>query len=418
MPGPRGRAPTSRARLTPSKIFSASAPISTPARVGNAQSSSSMTTPSSAFRAGLDLEQPQLDRAVGAEQRAAREAEQQAVADLAGGAGDGDLEGTWSSRTTPCRRRGRVGSRPTLAARTPDAATAGSAGLACCAMTRRQPGRSAPLRRWRLAVGRRARRLRRGPPQLGPDRRRRARRSRRPARPRRLRRRRRQPVVPAGAGHRAGPTGRTRRRRRRDRSWSPSPTGPGWSQGVDDHRRPRRGDRRPRHGRRRTPFDWYAAGHAPATSGTSARTPRRTHGRTAAHRRLLGGRRRRRRGRPGDAGRAAGRRRLRAGAPRRASPRTGPRSSRSTSHACVAVRRRTTTPCRPRTPRRSSRDSVEHKYYARGVGVVVEEDVAGGSERRRAGAASGRTDRRGQRRGRVAPGRTGARLDEASRQVS
>ena len=42
----------------------------------------------------LDLEQPQLDRAVRAEQRPARETEQQAVADLAGGAGDGDLEGS------------------------------------------------------------------------------------------------------------------------------------------------------------------------------------------------------------------------------------------------------------------------------------------------------------------------------------
>ena len=52
MPGPRGRAPTSRARLTPSKIFSASEPISTPERSGNAQSSSSMTTPSSVLRAG------------------------------------------------------------------------------------------------------------------------------------------------------------------------------------------------------------------------------------------------------------------------------------------------------------------------------------------------------------------------------
>ena len=52
MPGPRGRAPTSRARLTPSKIFSGSEPISTPASVGKAQSSSSITTPSRAFRAG------------------------------------------------------------------------------------------------------------------------------------------------------------------------------------------------------------------------------------------------------------------------------------------------------------------------------------------------------------------------------
>ena len=52
MPGPRGRAPTSRARLTPSKMVFASAPVSTPASVGNAQSSSSITTPSSVFRAG------------------------------------------------------------------------------------------------------------------------------------------------------------------------------------------------------------------------------------------------------------------------------------------------------------------------------------------------------------------------------
>lgn len=41
----------------------------------------------------LDLEQPQLDRTVRAQQRAAGQAEQQAVADLAGGAGNGDLEG-------------------------------------------------------------------------------------------------------------------------------------------------------------------------------------------------------------------------------------------------------------------------------------------------------------------------------------
>jgi hypothetical protein len=40
----------------------------------------------------LDLQQPQLDGTVGPEQRAAREAEQQAVADLTGGSGHGDLE--------------------------------------------------------------------------------------------------------------------------------------------------------------------------------------------------------------------------------------------------------------------------------------------------------------------------------------
>ncbi|SGO47347.1 Uncharacterised protein [Mycobacterium tuberculosis] len=52
MPAPRGRAPTSRARLTPSKIFWGSEPISTPDNSGKAQSSSSITTPSSACSAG------------------------------------------------------------------------------------------------------------------------------------------------------------------------------------------------------------------------------------------------------------------------------------------------------------------------------------------------------------------------------
>ena len=40
-----------------------------------------------------DLQQPQLDRTISAEERPARKSEQQAVADLSGGAGDGDLEG-------------------------------------------------------------------------------------------------------------------------------------------------------------------------------------------------------------------------------------------------------------------------------------------------------------------------------------
>jgi hypothetical protein len=52
IPGPRGLAPTSNARCTPSKILFASAPICTPDNNGNAQSSSSITTPSSALRAG------------------------------------------------------------------------------------------------------------------------------------------------------------------------------------------------------------------------------------------------------------------------------------------------------------------------------------------------------------------------------
>ena len=40
-----------------------------------------------------DLQQPELDRLIRAEQRTARDPEQQAVADLAGGTGDGDLDG-------------------------------------------------------------------------------------------------------------------------------------------------------------------------------------------------------------------------------------------------------------------------------------------------------------------------------------
>jgi hypothetical protein len=42
---------------------------------------------------GRDLEQPQLDRGVRAEQRTAGDAEEQAVADLTGSAGDGHLDG-------------------------------------------------------------------------------------------------------------------------------------------------------------------------------------------------------------------------------------------------------------------------------------------------------------------------------------
>lgn len=49
----RGRAPTSIARLTPSNTVLASSPISTLLSSGKAQSSSSITTPSSALSAGV-----------------------------------------------------------------------------------------------------------------------------------------------------------------------------------------------------------------------------------------------------------------------------------------------------------------------------------------------------------------------------
>ena len=49
--------------------------------------------PSAAFTRLRDLEQAELDRRVGAEHLAGGDAEQQRVADLAGGAGDGDVDG-------------------------------------------------------------------------------------------------------------------------------------------------------------------------------------------------------------------------------------------------------------------------------------------------------------------------------------
>ena len=51
MPGPRGRAPTSSATLTPSKATLGSSVISIPASSGKAQSSSSIAVPSAALTA-------------------------------------------------------------------------------------------------------------------------------------------------------------------------------------------------------------------------------------------------------------------------------------------------------------------------------------------------------------------------------
>jgi hypothetical protein len=45
------------------------------------------------LQGGRDLQQPQLDGRVGTQERSAGDAKQQAVADLAGSAGDGDLDG-------------------------------------------------------------------------------------------------------------------------------------------------------------------------------------------------------------------------------------------------------------------------------------------------------------------------------------
>ena len=113
MPGPRGRAPTSRARLTPSKTLFASSPISTPASVRERAVVELHHDALERLQGRRDLEQPQLDRAVGTEQRTAREPEQQAVADLAGGAGDGDLDGCSAHGNSWVRRWVRRGKTPT-----------------------------------------------------------------------------------------------------------------------------------------------------------------------------------------------------------------------------------------------------------------------------------------------------------------
>ena len=71
-----------------------------PASSGKAQSSSSIITPLSAFCGLLDrhFEQLQDDRLVLAEHFAGGDAEQQGVADLAGGAGDGNANGLFAHR--------------------------------------------------------------------------------------------------------------------------------------------------------------------------------------------------------------------------------------------------------------------------------------------------------------------------------
>ena len=93
MPLVRGRAPTSRARFAPSKIgVRVVADLDAGQRRERAVVELHHHALERLERRG-DLEQPQLDRGVRAEQVPARDAEQQAVADLAGGAGDGDLDG-------------------------------------------------------------------------------------------------------------------------------------------------------------------------------------------------------------------------------------------------------------------------------------------------------------------------------------
>ena len=80
--------------LVPSKARVASLVMSMRRSSGKAQSSSSIAGPLRRLERVGNLEQAQLDGGVGAEHLAAGDAEQQRVADLPGGAGDGDLDGS------------------------------------------------------------------------------------------------------------------------------------------------------------------------------------------------------------------------------------------------------------------------------------------------------------------------------------
>ena len=93
MPALRGIAPTSSATSASPNATSASSVHTTSVSNGNAQSSSSIFTPSSAPSAGVISSSCRIDRRVGPEHRSGCDAEQQAVADLAGGTGDGDTNG-------------------------------------------------------------------------------------------------------------------------------------------------------------------------------------------------------------------------------------------------------------------------------------------------------------------------------------
>ena len=93
MPFVRGRAPTSSAMFVPSKAAFASSKMSMPGE----QRERAVEQLERGALGGLDrlrdLEQVQVHGLVRAEQLAGGDPEQQRVADLAGGAGDGDLRG-------------------------------------------------------------------------------------------------------------------------------------------------------------------------------------------------------------------------------------------------------------------------------------------------------------------------------------
>ena len=123
MPALRGTEPTSSAHEVPSKAV-----LRSDGRhdVGQQREGAVVELHDDALehlQRRLDLEQAQHDGLVGAEQLARGDAEQERVADLAGGAGDGDVDGglaamesTVSSACSGLRAAGRGGGAAVKAA--------------------------------------------------------------------------------------------------------------------------------------------------------------------------------------------------------------------------------------------------------------------------------------------------------------
>ena len=105
MPALRGIAPTSRATSASPNATLASSVHTTPASSGKAQSSSSIFTPFERAERRRDLEQLEDDGGVGAEHGTRGDAEQEAVADLAGSTGDGDTNRSGHAPRAYARRR-------------------------------------------------------------------------------------------------------------------------------------------------------------------------------------------------------------------------------------------------------------------------------------------------------------------------
>ncbi len=102
----RDRPDEQRVRKSRGRPSSRSLVASMPASSGKAQSSSSITTPSSAFMAGSISSRRSTTGWLGTEHLARGDPEQQRVSDLAGGTGDGDVDGPWGSERSAARAAG------------------------------------------------------------------------------------------------------------------------------------------------------------------------------------------------------------------------------------------------------------------------------------------------------------------------